>query len=240
MLNVSSVLVTGANRGIGLEFVRQLASLEPKISHVIATCRDPDAAEELKSIAKANNNVHILKLDVIDYNSHDAFYAEVEKIVGNSGLDILINNAGIGIVTPLDEVTPEEFMKNYEVNAVGPYVLARKLTPLIKVSQRKLIVAISSTAGSIAVTSAIGGGFPAYKPSKAALNMLTRTYGDHVKKDGIISVMFCPGWFKTDMGGPNAMLETSFSVSNMIKTISTLNADSSGSFLDHEGKTIQW
>uniref|UniRef100_T1JY62 Ketoreductase (KR) domain-containing protein n=1 Tax=Tetranychus urticae TaxID=32264 RepID=T1JY62_TETUR len=75
MLNVSSVLVTGANRGIGLELVRQLASLKPKISHVIATCRNPDAAKELKSIAQANNNVHILKLKVTDYNSFEAFYS---------------------------------------------------------------------------------------------------------------------------------------------------------------------
>lgn len=240
MLDVSTVLVTGANRGLGLEFVRQLASSEPKISHVIATCRDPESAEELKSLAKTNDNVHILKLEVTDYNSYDAFYAEVEKIVGESGLDLLINNAGILIPTPLDAVTPEEFMKNFEVNAVGPYVLARKLTPLIKTSQRKLIVAISSTAGSIERSSARMGGFPAYKASKAALNIVTRTYGDHVKKDGIISVMFCPGWCKTDLGGPNAMLETDFSVSNMIKTISTLNADSSGSFLNYEGKPVPW
>ncbi|XP_015787194.1 uncharacterized protein LOC107364376 [Tetranychus urticae] len=238
MLDVSTVLVTGSNRGIGLEFVRQLASLEPKISHVIATCRDPDAAEELKSIAKTNNNVHILKLDVIDYKSYDNLYAEVKKIVGESGLDILINNAGILIPKPHDAVTPEELLKSFEVNAVGPYVLARKLTPLIKISQRKLIVAISDEAAVIDGYSSLAQGFPAYRASKAALNMLTRTYGDHVKKDGIISVMLFPGWCKTDFGGPKARLFTDYSVSSMIKTISTLNAEKNGCFIDYSGRPV--
>ncbi|XP_015787489.1 uncharacterized protein LOC107364581 [Tetranychus urticae] len=240
MLNVSSILITGTNKGIGLEFIRQLASLEPKIPNIIATCRDPDTAEELKSIAKASNNVHILKLDVTDYNSFDAFYAEVEKIVGESGLDILINNAGIAIMTPLDEVTPEEFRKNFEVNTIGPYMLARKLTPLIKVSHLKFIIAMSSTAGSVSSTSEILGGFPAYRASKAALNMITRTYGDHVKKDGITSVMMFPGWVKTELGGPGAVLEIPFSVGNMIKTISTLDAENNGCFIDYEGITVPW
>ncbi|XP_015787491.1 uncharacterized protein LOC107364485 isoform X2 [Tetranychus urticae] len=240
MLNVSSVLVTGANRGIGLEFVRQLASLEPQISHIIATCRDPDAAKELKSIAKANNNVHILKLEVTDYKSYDAFYAEVEKIVGSSGLDILINNAGIAITTHLDEVTPEDFMKNFEVNTIGPYMLARKLTPLIKASQRKLIIAISSSAGSIERTSEMFGGFPAYRASKAALNIVTRTYADYIKKDGVTSVIFCPGWCKTDLGGSNAILETDFAVSSLIKTISTLNAENNGCFFNYDGTPVPW
>ncbi|XP_025017134.1 uncharacterized protein LOC112539117 [Tetranychus urticae] len=131
-------------------------------------------------------------------------------------------------------------MKNFEVNAVGPYMLARKLTPLIKVSQRKLIVAISSTAGSIEGADASYGGFPAYRASKAALNIITRTYGDHVKKDGIISVMFFPGVVKTDLGGPDAPLETADSVVSMIKTISTLNAENNGCFIDYEGKTVPW
>uniref|UniRef100_T1KI96 Ketoreductase domain-containing protein n=1 Tax=Tetranychus urticae TaxID=32264 RepID=T1KI96_TETUR len=239
MLDVSTVLVTGANRGIGLEFVRQLASLEPKISHIIATCRNPDAAKELKSIAEANNNVHILKLGLTDYNSYDAFYAEVEKIVGESGLDLLINNAGIAIHTLLDETTPEEFMENFEINTVGTFMLTRKLTPLIKVSQRKLIVYISSTAGSIERANA-SFGYPAYKASKAALNIVTRTYADYIKKDGITSVIFCPGWCKTDLGGSNAILETDFAVSSLIKTISTLNAENNGCFLNYEGKPVPW
>ncbi|XP_053205296.1 C-factor-like [Panonychus citri] len=232
-----SILITGANRGLGLEFVKQFVNYEPKVETIIAVCRNPGNAQELTQVSSANENVTIIELDVRDYSKYDQSYEKIASIVGDKGLDLLINNAGIALRGNLDVVEPKDMMENFEVNVVAPLMFARKLIPLIKPSQAKLIVNISSELGSIA--NSTGGMYP-YKTSKAALNMVTKCMAEDLKQQGISCIALHPGWVVTDMGGPKAHLKVDQSISQMIQVIRKLDINSTGSFLSFNGDTLPW
>ena len=149
-----SVLVTGANRGIGLQFVKEFLRLGHKqIANVIATYRDPATTDELNELAKANGHLNLLQLDVRNYASHDAFRSRLSEIAGDKGLSLLLNNAGVAIPTNLSTATPEKMMENFEMNAVTPLMLSKALLPLLnrsaKGGHRTVIAHISSVKGSI-------------------------------------------------------------------------------------------
>ena len=127
-----NVLITGANRGIGLEFVRQLISLNPAPKNVIATTRA--ASNELNELKSKHGNLHVLTYDATNYDSYPRFVEEVSKIVAGDGVDLLVNNAGIYIRDSLDTVNPKDLLTNIEVNAVAPLALTKALLPLLKVS----------------------------------------------------------------------------------------------------------
>ena len=132
---MTSILITGANRGLGLEFVKQFLSSVPTPKHIIAICRQPDKADQLKAVANGSNGtVHVVKLDVKDYAQYDQVVKQVGDIVGEDGIDLLINNAGIAIRTGLDDITPEKMIENFEVNSVTPLMFSKALLPLLKVS----------------------------------------------------------------------------------------------------------
>ena len=195
MATYYSVLVTGANRGIGLQFVVDLVD---KTQHLIATARDVEKATELKKLAAKHPNLHILQLDVTDYKRHDSFVAEVAKIVGEKGLAFSIQNAALFSVEDLHEVKPETYAKVYDVNVTGPLVLAQKLIPLQKKSaasgERTIAAFISSLGGSIE-TSALfqTSKYIAYRVSKSALNHGVRIMHSEYNKDSIEFVLFHPG-----------------------------------------------
>ena len=237
MSRFSSILITGANRGLGLEFVKQFIKFDPKVDTIIAVCRNPDKAQELQQVSSSTDNVKIIGLDVKDYSKYDQAYEQIEKIVGDKGLDLLINNAGIALRGNLDVVTPQDMLENFEVNAVAPLMFSRKLIPLVKSSKTKVIVNISSELGSIANCS--GQMYP-YKTSKAALNMVTKCMACDLKKDGIACVALHPGWVVTDMGGPRAHLKVDESISKMIEVIKKIDINSTGSFLSYNGETLPW
>lgn len=132
-MSLQTVLITGANRGLGLEMVRQLlASLSPP-EHVIATTRQ-SSNEELDKLKALNPRLHVLKLETRDYQTFEEFIQSVEQIVGDQGIDTLINNAGIWIRTDeLINVTPNAMITNLEVNSVAPLMLTKALLPLLKV-----------------------------------------------------------------------------------------------------------
>ena len=190
-----SVLVTGANRGIGLQFV---ADLVDKAKHLIATVRDVERAIELKKIAAKYPNLHVLQLDVTDYKRHDSFVADVEKIVGEKGLSLSIQNAALFSTEDLHECKPEIYAKVYDVNVTAPIVLAQRLMPLQMKSaatgERTIAAFISSLGGSIEMSAMFQTSkYIAYRVSKSALNHGVRIMHSEYNKDSIEFVLFHPG-----------------------------------------------
>lgn len=193
-------VVTGANRGLGLEISRQLAA---RGVHVVMTARDPEkgaaACERLRS---ESLSVEFLPLDVTDVKSIETLAETMGKKF--SGIDILVNNAGIlpeGRGARALTLSPEVFRQAFETNTLGPLRLCQALVPLMKKRGGGRIVNVSSGLGQLAE---MGAGTPAYRLSKTALNALTRILAAELAGDRIKVNAACPGWVRTDMGGPNA------------------------------------
>lgn len=216
-----TVLVTGANRGLGLEFARQYAA---DGWSVIATCRDPGSADELRGI---EGDVRVEQLDVTDWEALEGFG---DRLHGE--LDLLICNAGVGRADPL---TAEAWLRVLSVNAVSPTLFARALADRIR--QGGKAVAITSKMGSIADNGS--GGAYAYRSSKAALNAAWRSLA--IDWRGRITVaMLHPGWVRTRMGGPNGLIDPPESVAGMRRVIHGLGPKDSGSFLNYDGAQVPW
>lgn len=150
----NSVLVTGANRGIGLQFVKEFLRLgKGQIANVIATYRDPATTGDLNELAKSNSQLNLIQLDVRNYSSHDGFRKSLSELAGDKGLSLLLNNAGVAVPTSLSNVTAEKMMENFEMNAVTPLMLSKALLPLLdqsaKGGHRTVIAHISSLKGSV-------------------------------------------------------------------------------------------
>jgi NAD(P)-dependent dehydrogenase (short-subunit alcohol dehydrogenase family) len=223
-------VVTGANRGIGFEFVRQMIA---RGDDVVAGVRRPDRADSLRALAA--ERLRILTLDVADPASVVAFAREL----GDEPVDLLINNAGIvgdrGELTSLDA---EDLSRTFLVNAVGPVLVTRALLPNLRRGQARKVVHLSSGMGSIGDNTS--GGSYGYRMSKAALNMASRNLAHDLKLDGIMSVVLNPGWVQTDMGGPDATLPVGESVRRMLGIIDKLTIERTGQFLNHTGEPYEW
>ena len=216
------VLITGANRGLGLEFAKQYQS---DGWDVVATARESSA--ELDAL-----RLRAERLDMRDLDAVADFGGRLDA------LDLLIANAGT--YGPKEAETAkdaEAWLETMRVNTVAPYLLARSVLPLIEASRGKL-VAISTRMGSIADNSS--GGFLAYRSSKSALNMAWRNLALDVKRRGVIAVMFHPGWVKTRMGGAGAPLQPEESIRGMRQVIEELRPSDSGEFFGHDGDHIPW
>lgn len=224
-----SVLVTGASRGLGLEFVREYAA---DGARVYACCRAPDKATELKAIL---GDVTIHRLDATNLGDHEALKREI----GTAPIDILIANAGVygGKSQTAAGMDYGEWLRTLDVNLLGPHRLAVTFRDNLKASRERKFVAITSTMGSIAET---GGLYHAYRSSKAALNMIVRCLAKEWAADGIVCLPLHPGWVKTGMGGPNAHLTPAQSVKAMRAVISGLKPSDSGRFLNYEGRERPW
>jgi NAD(P)-dependent dehydrogenase (short-subunit alcohol dehydrogenase family) len=241
-MGLTSVLVTGANRGIGLEFVKQFLAQTSPPQHVFATCRQPAEAKELQILATENNNLHVLELELKSYATHEALVGEVRDVLGDNGLDVLVNNAGVMYPVNLENGGPELLVDNFEVNAVTPFMLTRAFLPLLRqavANKRQPIVAnITSKMGSIADNDS--GSHYAYRASKTALNCITKSLSVDLGKEGIICLPLHPGWVLTDMGGPNALIDTKSSVAGLINVITTADKAINGKFLNFDGTEIPW
>jgi len=248
-----SVLITGANRGIGLQLVRIYSSF-PDCDLVIATCRDRVVAKDLVALADASNGkLVILELDVTQMEAYSSFVKQVGEIVGDAGLNLLINNAGyLPRNMMLDQVTPEDMRRAFEVNCVGPLFLARALLPLIQRAAdagkekpvgvtRAGIVHISTSVASIAenTSGARTGGY-AYRCSKSALNQMMKCMAVDLEGSGILVMSMHPGWVQTDMGGSNALITAETSAKGMIESLATLGAADHGAFRRYDNTTIPW
>jgi NAD(P)-dependent dehydrogenase (short-subunit alcohol dehydrogenase family) len=224
-----TVLITGANRGIGLEFVRQYAA---EGWSVHAACRDPGKATELKAI---KGGVHLHRLDVTDEGQIDA----LETALAGEPIDILINNAGVrGMGDSFGSTEVAGWLETLRVNAIAPVRVSEGLITNLERGQGKLIVNITSRLGSVAENSS--GGSYAYRSSKAALNMAAKSMSVDLKGKGITVVVFHPGWVQTDMGGSGAPVTPSESVAGMRAKIAKLTAADSGHFFNYTGQPIPW
>ena len=227
---MATVLITGANRGIGLEFVRQYAADGWR---VVAACRKPKKA---KDVEKVNGDVTLRALDVADPDSVATF---VDEVKGET-IDVLINNAGVyldrGI--PFGKLDYAGWVTSFQVNSVGPVRIAEALSAQVEQSQRKLLVFISTQMASIAENA--GGGAFAYRASKAALNAAVKTMSIELKPRSVACLLLHPGWVRTDMGGKNATLDVRDSVHGMRRVIDGFDLARSGSFLRHNGEAVPW
>jgi NAD(P)-dependent dehydrogenase (short-subunit alcohol dehydrogenase family) len=237
------VLVTGANRGIGLEFARQLAA---RGDRVFATARDVNRATDLQKLAKQHGDgrVTIIPLDVDSADSIRAADDAVRK--ETDALDLLINNAGVyaARVTAggepaekLGELNFDDALKVLRTNAVAPLMLTQALLPLLKRGEDPKVVSITSGYGSVADNT----GFPYYYgASKAALNMFMRSFAADAAARGIVTIVMSPGWVQTDMGGKNAPITPEQSVAGMLKVIDGLTTADNSTFKDWRGKEVAW
>ena len=221
-----TVLITGANRGLGLEFARQYMAAG---AEVIGTARDPESATEL-----AATGARVLPLDVTD---GDSVRALAETLEGTE-LALLVNNAGInGGVTTKEGVDYERIGRILEVNAIGPMRVSHALTPHLVAAGDARVVNISSVMGSIERSR--GGGL-GYRESKAALNMFTRSFAMERRRDGVVCIAVHPGWVRTDMGGERAPLSPEESIRDLRALIEGLTPEQTGSFLQHDGGELPW
>ncbi|KAJ6635796.1 C-factor [Pseudolycoriella hygida] len=240
---MTRVLITGANRGLGLEFVRQYLKQDNPPEIIIATCRDPDKATELRELAESSSSVHIFKLDTTDFDGLPNFVNKVDELVGDNGLDILINNAGAYLKVSLLEGSSDDIIENFKINAVAPFMITRSLYSTLRKSGAKnnlpVVVNVTSKMGSIQDNTS--GGHYAYRTSKTALNMITKSMSVDLSNSGIKAVAIHPGWVRTAMGGPNGLIDTFESVTNMIRVIAEVRVGTNkGLFLNYDGAEIEW
>ena len=222
-----TVLITGANRGLGLEFARQYAA---DGWQVIGTARKPDQADALRAL-----DVRILQLDVTD---RDSVSALAESLDG-APLDLLINNAGIfPRESRIQNVNIDDYMQTLAVNTAGPVLVTGAVLPNLKSGSLKKIVNITSQLGSIEYNTQ--GGYYGYRESKAALNMFTKSLAGELGPEGFICLALHPGWVATDMGGASAPLTPEQSVSGMRAVIDTLQPDDNGAYRSYEGDAVPW
>lgn len=224
---MSTALITGANRGIGLEFVRQYAEDGWKVH---ATCREPKNAGDLRALP---GDIVIHELDVADRVAIKA----LAQMLGGS-LDIVIANAGKGVFGEgaFGELDYDIWREFIEINLFGAVATAEAFLPHLKQAKGKIAL-LSSKVGSIADAS---GGMMAYRTSKTALNMATKIMAHAVQDAGVAVGVFHPGWVKTDMGGPSALITPETSVAGLRRLIADMPVTQSPRFLNYDGKEIPW
>ena len=227
------IVVTGANRGLGLELTRQHAA---RGDEVWAGCRRPEEATELRSVTP-----HVLPIDMASEDSIAAF----AQALGSGPIDVLYNNAGIdaravGVhdsARDVLQISGEHFLEVMRVNAVGPMLLTRAVLDRLIASARPRVVNVSSQAGSMEVAHTLGRDV-SYDASKAALNMVGVRQSVHLPE--VIVVAMHPGFLKTDMGGSRADLPTEEGAAGVVATVDRLTLDDSGTFLRWDGSVHPW
>ena len=229
----ATILITGANRGIGLELSEQFVK---DGWQVLACCRNPNQAAELGRLKDQYSNIEIHALDVTDY----AQMAALSSALKDRPIDILLSNAGIygSKGCSFGNVDPQEWRQVLEVNTIAPLMLAQHFVEQVAASRQKLIAIISSKVGSIADNSS--GGSYVYRSSKTAVNQVVKSLSiDLAARDiGVISLH--PGWVQTEMGGPNAEISTDQSVSGLKSILQSAGLKQSGRFIEHDGDPIPW
>lgn len=234
---MQNILITGANRGIGLALVEQY--LAAGGYRIFASCRNPDAAAALNAMAEANpETLRILQLDVDDEASIKRAMDAIS--VDSDSLDALINNAGVSggdDTRTLGQLDSAAVAAVISTNAVAPLIVTQACRDLLKRSDNPRVVMISSGLGSLA---RVDGNAYAYRMSKAAMNMAARVLAFDDAMAGITTVTLAPGWVRTDMGGPSANLAPEESASALLALIEKLGATDNGRFYRYDGLEMDW
>ena len=228
-------LISGANRGIGLEFTRQLLA---RGEHVIAACRHPGKATALNALAGEHpGRLHVLPLDVADPKSRASLVHDLPLVLGDDRLDLLVNNAGVlHSGERFGHVEAAILEDSFRTNAIGPFLLAQALAPLLNDGAR--IANLSSVMASIASRGEFRS--PSYCASKAAQNMLSVQLAHALAARGIVVLALHPGWVQTEMGGEHATVPTADAVRGMLQVVDGATPAQSGSFLDWRGGALPW
>lgn len=229
-----TLCITGSNRGLGLEFVRQYLD-SPDHWRILACCRDPDKAKALRAL---QGDIKILPLDVSRPDSIQSLGAKIDEPI-----DVLINNAGV-FAEDDDagagdmQVYATRWQHDFQINTIAPLLTARVLLPNISAGEQKKIIAITSKMGSIGDNS--GGGYTIYRSTKTALNMVYKNLALELQPQGISVNVFHPGWVRTDMGGASARLSPPESVTGLRNVIEKLNMKKTGKFYEYTGAELPW
>lgn len=229
------ILVTGANRGIGLEFVRQCLL---RGARVFAACRQPGKALKLTELAAAHpGRLSVLPLDLDKERSIAELARETAALT--DALDLLINNAGVLVPGErYGELVAKTLIDTFTTNVAGPLLLTQALTPLLLRGESAKVVNLSSDLGSLSKTKSFYT--PSYAISKAGLNMVTRQLAAELGAGGVSVISVNPGWVRTDMGGARAPVTPQESVTGLLKLINSLPRRDSGRFFDHNGAALAW
>ena len=237
--------------------VKHLLASNPRPHHVIATSRSlgGEKSKELEELAAKESCLSVIQLSVDNPATFSTAVSTVDGIVQEYGLNVLVNNAGIGDRDLLGDVTVENMTEAFAVHTIGPLMLTQLLLPLLKraashASDKPLgwnkaaIINISSLFASISANGTpvarVSGDWYSYRCSKAALNAITKSLSIDLMKDGIITCSVHPGWVKTNMSGSDAAVTVDDSVQGMLKLLAKLNQNSSGGFFQYDGTTIDW
>lgn len=226
-----TILITGANRGIGLEFTKQYAT---DGWNVLACCREPQFASVLQAYAKTHSNIQIFMLDVADFRQIETLATKLSGVA----IDVLINNAGVYPDGSADSIDGAAWSTAFKINSIAPYMMSQAFKSHIAKSQLKKLATLSSKMGSIDDNTS--GGSYIYRSSKTAVNMVMKSLSIDLAPSGIAVVTLHPGWVQTDMGGHNALIDTQTSVSGMRKVLENLNIKNTGKFIAYDGKEIDW
>lgn len=233
-MSSSTYFITGCNRGLGLEFVRQLLA---RGQRVIATCRDIATATDLTALTlKHSGQLSLVEMDVSD----EASMREAVALLNDEAIDVFINNAGM--YGPRDanfgNVDGPAMAEVLYTNAVAPVLLTQLLIDNVRKGSGKKLVYVSSKMGSIADNGR--GGSYIYRSSKTALNSVVKSLALDLAPEGIATATLHPGWVRTDMGGPNGLIDAPESVSGMLNVIDGLSVANTGQFFSYDGSTIAW
>ena len=232
---MNKILITGANRGIGLELVRLCAM---RGNRVFAGCRSLEQAQELTGLsAQYPGQITILALEITDATSVESCLQQVKN--ETDALDILINNAAtFANGETLRTFDAEKATQQWTVNAIGQMLVAQKSLDLLKMGTNPKIINITSESGSVSTMTDFRGYY--YFGSKAAMNMFTRCMAWDPETAGIITIALHPGWVRTDMGGADADLSVTESAEGILNVISALTPDDNGKFYTWDGKEYPW
>lgn len=223
-----TVFITGASRGLGLEFARQYAQAGWR---VIATCRNLFGSEGLPGLP----GVETHSLDVTDFGK----IKELPDKLENCPIDLFLCNAGIfGGDQEFGEVEPQDFAQTLNTNLIAPIMLAQTFWPQVAASKGRIMAFLSSRMGSMEDNKS--GGYYIYRASKAGLNAIVKSLSVDLEAKGITAVALHPGWVKTDMGGEAALLQPAESIAGLRQVLAGLSQKHSGKFLNYDGLEIPW
>jgi len=252
MTRVKNIVITGGNRGIGLELVKQCLLLKP--DNLFATYREAASSKELLDLASQTANLHAVVLDVRATEKYDEFVATVEATTKGAGINLLINNSAVLSKennSSLSQLVKEDLMYHFEVKTVAPMMLCKAFLPLLEKASnqagsegvapgisRAVILNISSNVGSVSDNTSAG--MYGYRTSKTALNQASKNMSIELLPKGILVIPLHPGWVKTSMGGQNALIETQESVRGIINVLEKLDENTTGHFMRFDGKEASW